>query len=467
MARACVLPPVLRVLRSAAAGFLRQTRGAATVLSLFWVLILLVLGALAIDAAQAWRVRAILQAAADASAHAAAVRLSEPKSGETPRQAAERVLNTALGVTHLTGTLAAGDFQLGHWSSSNGFTTTTLTPDAVRITLRRSQVNANPEPTYLLSLVNFRFWNIEASSIGRVTRSTAGGVVCPSPLLSLEARADIGTPLAYLGVCVYAKAAAYVSTGNSVIARNSYITQLVNGLLIQTAGLPSYSAALPKCTLVQKLTGCVDPYVFSAVNLNSLVTTAASHVDATITASSFEASLPTAGRSYYVTCTDRDVLYIPSGSVLQNLVIMSDCPVKVGVGVKLYSTVIVGNLKARVTSDPLALNVVMDRQPSVDSPCAPRGGIMVLVFVDADIQATVPSLLQSSSPMGNTLNQLVTQTGGLLSGLLNLTGSVLSSLTSSLTSTLNSTTTALGLPGICVGAQVMLTGDTVTLALAE
>ena len=60
--------------------------GYATPLALFFAVALTLTGGVAVDTANAFRVREILQSTAEAAAFTGAVRASEPRVGQTPAQ---------------------------------------------------------------------------------------------------------------------------------------------------------------------------------------------------------------------------------------------------------------------------------------------------------------------------------------------------------------------------------------------
>ncbi len=67
-----------RTLRDILLRFRDDTSGWSTPLSMTWVVVLLIIAGLAVDTTNAWRHRAMLQVAADAAAHAGALKLPVP-----------------------------------------------------------------------------------------------------------------------------------------------------------------------------------------------------------------------------------------------------------------------------------------------------------------------------------------------------------------------------------------------------
>ena len=439
--------------------FLGDQGGATTILSLFLTIALAMLGGLAIDGAQAWRVRTMLQVTAETAAHAAAVRLSEPALHETPRQAAARTVATALAGTHLDGAYQADSVEFGHVDASGFHPSAADT--AVRVTLRRTAARDSAEPTYLLRLVGLGHWDITGSAVARVFPRSA--VTCPDPLLSVQARVSVGVPMLYAGVCVMAEAGFTHGYEDHVVSDE--IAALVDAVLTDAIGLGAATATTTSTGLGGLFGSLLPPAPAPddrpdrASLIAGLVATATTGT----TVGLFDPTAAAPGQTYHVECSDNGVLYVPAGTVLSNVVLLSDCPVKFGADVSLVASVVLGNLRLLATSDP-ALSVTKDAQSPWSARCAPNGELTLLVFIDLDTRAAVPALADDDSPLGAYLNALVDETGGWLRSLLDVGGSVADELTGTLVDTVNDTTAALGLHDVCLGADTYLTGDTITLS---
>ena len=148
-----------------ATAFIRDEEGSGTIWALFWSVIFLLMAGLAIDVSNAHRNRMLLQVTADASALAALVAYSEPvkyaayTSGTGTALTAEgRAQDVAVSLSgenmpeERNGVvLAPADVRFGRFE--NG-TFTEGAGDAIEVITRRTQDNANPVPTILLSLLD-------------------------------------------------------------------------------------------------------------------------------------------------------------------------------------------------------------------------------------------------------------------------------------------------------------------------
>lgn len=440
-----------------ARSFYRSEYGGWTVLALFFTITFLALGGLAIDSSQAWRVHTILQVTADAAAHGAAVRMSEPKLGETPTDAAYTVVRTSLSVSHLENTLVDQDVEFGYVNQNTGqFQQTLINPTAVRITLRRSSENSNPEPTFLLRLFGLDYWNIQGRATARVFR--AASARCTDPLLSAQVRVQVEDPFLYAGICVTAQAGVTYGLEDRVMSTET--AALVDALLASSVGLVT---SAPPTAPPQGIGTEEDPHQWLQTDkpalINALIATATQEVTVNV----FDAQATTPGETYYVTCTDNGVLYVPPGSVLSNVVLLSECPIKFAAEVTIEASVVLGNLKIRATSDP-NISVTRDSSSPYSATCAPDGGLMLLIYADLDTRLAVPALAEPNSPFGAFLNDVAVEGGSFLGNTFDNAGSALATMTNELVTVINDTTTAVGLDKVCVGAEVMLTGDTITLA---
>lgn len=185
--------------RSAFGRLLRDSRGGATIWSICWMLAFLVLGGVAIDAANAWRVRAQLLATVDAAALAGAMQLPDEEA------AVERAV--ALAEVNMPRALhgsvvGAGDVEIGRWRGGV-FEPGAEAPDAVRVVARRDHGRANAVPTYLLRLTGFDAWDMDASSVA-VTRTIAGSPLCHKATILTEDFLQVGGNNTLLdGVCLH------------------------------------------------------------------------------------------------------------------------------------------------------------------------------------------------------------------------------------------------------------------------
>ena len=448
--------------------------GSGTIFSLFICILILMFGGFALDVAQAFRVRTILQVTADAAAYRGVVELSEPLDalGALPsaaaKKAAEANARTALSFTHLTNALHPDSVEIGRLDPvTRRFTTGAVPANAVRVRLSRQDKYGNPESTFLLRLLGIDRWNLGAEAIATVYNPKS--LECVNPLLSLKSKADVGAQNAFLGICLYANA--QIQYGDSIAWKNAKTDGLIDGLLAESLGLNMASTSTSSTSSIIPLTGLLGgssttsgsgatstTQTWPVRDLTSSMSDAMQTADTVLNSFGFDVSQLKPGHSYRILCDDLAVIDIPSGSILQGIAVYSDCPIKFGPSVTIRSSLVISNLKSLF--DGLGpLSVTPDISITSTTNCAPGSGVRAYLFLDLDAAQSIPALVNSKSPIGQYIQKLYSGVGGVLGPTLNTLGA----LTSELASTISTQTDALGLAQVCLAANVMLDADTIAL----
>ena len=169
--------------------FLADTHGGNTISNVLMTAGFLMIGGLALDTANAWRIKSLLQTTADASALAAATKV--------PDAAAAAALARSLAATNMSPdrhgeVVGIADVEVGIWdAATRTFTPTMADPDAVRVVAGRHSATGNGVGTYLLKLAGFDGWDIGVDAIARVR--LAGDVVsCAGATILTESSLDTG-----------------------------------------------------------------------------------------------------------------------------------------------------------------------------------------------------------------------------------------------------------------------------------
>jgi len=439
------------------AGFARSERGAVNILMIFFVLCLLVVGGIVLDLSNRHRVLAMLQATADVSATSGAVRLAQPKPGSTPRTAAQATALASLDVTHLRGAWTHSGFELGTMAEegSVAFSPGGAEPNAVRVTLKRTTDNGNPEPTMLLHLIGINKFDLQAQSIARIKRQKL--LPCVDPLLSLKSRVDVGETDLYAGICLKVAASAEYGIGQTWLTLQA--AEFVDGLLARIAGLDQRSLSIGGGL---SLVGLGDDALSEARWLSrdlsrdaARLAAAAPHVLEAALFSSYELR---AGESYHIACDPDEVLRIKGPRVLRNVALYSDCPIEFDADVEVEMSLILSNLSALLGNPgPLSLDGTISLQSGAN--CHPGDGARIFLFLDANVAAGIPALVDPASPFGGYLQTVWDETGSFLAQ----TQAQLSPVLSDLASALTLTADALGLAKVCLGPEIMLRSDSVKL----
>ncbi len=150
-------------------GFIGDERGFVTHFALTTLILILLFSGLSLDSANSWRVRDMLQTAADAAARAGAMDLpNESKAMDSALELAGDNLTAANKKA-----ISASSVEFGTWdSTARSFTPLDTPANAVRVKASRSKATNNAVPTFLLRLVGFNSWNVNVESVA--WRSTEG-----------------------------------------------------------------------------------------------------------------------------------------------------------------------------------------------------------------------------------------------------------------------------------------------------
>ena len=143
--------------------FLRESDGAIAALSSVSLVVILGMGAFAIDMSYAYSERNLLQVTASAAALAAAPHL--PNLSETTEKAVEYAEDNMPPETHGT-VLDSSDIVLGNWDPATETWTEGDTPfNAVEITTRRSTINGNRLELFLAPILGLGWLDMEARAV--------------------------------------------------------------------------------------------------------------------------------------------------------------------------------------------------------------------------------------------------------------------------------------------------------------
>ncbi|SFI78851.1 pilus assembly protein TadG-related protein [Albimonas pacifica] len=157
--------------------------GSASVWSIFWMTMMMVISGFTLDVSNAYRIRALLQATADASALAA---VRELPDGDAARTAAIALSAVNMPVEGNGTVILPSMVQLGAWDAeTNSFVPGDTPYDAVRVTAARGAGAGLDVPTFLVGLMGKDGWHISAASTARVRSGVGSGSqsLCPGAIL--------------------------------------------------------------------------------------------------------------------------------------------------------------------------------------------------------------------------------------------------------------------------------------------
>ncbi len=188
-------------------GFLCDEGGASTILSIFWFILFVGIGGLAVDITNGFRVETMMQATADSAAHAAVIDLPDANAAvDTALAYAESNMPALL----YGAVLAANDVEIGIWQPNGRvFTPGAAPPNAVRVTVRSTRATGNPVGVSFLRIIGLREWNINVAAIAAY--SVSGNCLDNYGFIA-RGFVDSGSENNYYDVCIHGEE--YVKVGS-------------------------------------------------------------------------------------------------------------------------------------------------------------------------------------------------------------------------------------------------------------
>ena len=165
--------------------FANNEAGAGTVMGLLWFILLVGITGMAVDITDGLRNRTMLQATADAAALAGAIDL--PDQAAAVATAVSYAADN-MGAEINGSVLNPDDVRVGLWDpATQSLDTTSLTPDAVMVTVRRSAENANAVPVNFLRIVGLQTWNVVAQAVAQrfIPDCLRDGLIAREPSLPI------------------------------------------------------------------------------------------------------------------------------------------------------------------------------------------------------------------------------------------------------------------------------------------
>ena len=359
--------------------------GAMTIFGIFVFATVLVIAGLALDVANVFRVRTQLQVAGDAAGHAALV-AREFNSPSVATAKALEIANVHMPSAKFGSVLRTEDIIYGHWDEEDeSFDADPGAFDAVLVNTGRSQDRLNSVSTYLLKIAGVRAFDIRRQTVFETYRPT-----CLREGLVGEDLVEVQSNNHYKkGFCVHSNN--HVSLTNNNTFEDGTIVSMPDRREIElpssgfstNAGL---SDALRdgsyKLRILQRIdniiAGVQDPtsvyypdYIDSGVALTL-------NQNQKLDEDAFEA-----GRIHRISCTSpHQKAQIHAGTILDKVVIWSNCEIKFGEGVELRDTVIV-NESISATS----FNAASGLRIGEDDHCETGGGAQIVTRGGINIPA--------------------------------------------------------------------------------
>ncbi|NNU82084.1 hypothetical protein HMH01_16730 [Halovulum dunhuangense] len=383
--------------------FARDTGGFSTPLGLIWAVLLLVIGGLAVDTTNAWRNRAMLQAVADAAAHAAALKLPPPARPLTTERRAEMVAEAVrIAELHLDpavygDVVTAENVDIGTWDhASRSFTPDTEFPDAVRVRALRTGAGSNAVPTLLLKLGVLDQWDVGASAISQkfLPRCTRDGII------SAETAEITSNNLLRPPFCLHGEMGVAMSSGNtfeegvSVSMPDFSMLSLPMGGWTSNVGL---SEALSTTTMFPRMVNQVERLFTSLQDIRSpdqpdYIANGFGLVK-NVEQRNFDATYLGTNNVHIVACgkigdsladsSSNKMIKIESGDVVEYTVIVTNCAVQISSGALIADSII-------ITSNSGSSSISGNSGATIGRPdgCAPGGGVVLMSMGSVSFPST-------------------------------------------------------------------------------
>jgi hypothetical protein len=177
------------------------------------MIIFLLFGGVAVDSSNAWRMRAELQATADAAAHAGVIELID--GAEAARTAAIGMALKNMDYSQNGDVLVQSDVLVGKWNGAtfeeladsdvfeiNAAGEPVLVANAVLARTRRDQINANQVPAYFLRLMGMQGWDVNALAIAQryFPECLEGSAIVAAKIVDVQSNNKF-----HPGICVHAQ----------------------------------------------------------------------------------------------------------------------------------------------------------------------------------------------------------------------------------------------------------------------
>ncbi len=360
-------------------GFLSDEHGGGTIWGLLWFILMVGICGMAVDSTDGFRYRTMLQATADSSALAAAVDLPDRDAAVATAVAYS---STNMGIDVNGAVLDPADVHVGLWDqASHSLDTGAPNPDAVMVTVRRSDENNNALSTNFLRIIGLQAWNVNAQAVAQrfIPECLREGLIARGVV-------DISSNNGFHRlICVHGQQGVEMQNGNVHEAGVTVSMPDLEMLTIPSGGMTS-NPGLPEALRENIL----DPRMVNHVNqiMDNLLAEVAdvmpdflANIDPPVyqVDEKFNFANYQPNSIYEVQCPANKLVNIPSGLALSNVVIIAECNISVGANARL-TNVVLGSKALGNGASPLAnANISFSANVSLGAPddCAEGGGVQL------------------------------------------------------------------------------------------
>lgn len=357
----------------------RSDDGSATIFGLFIIVCMMMVAGIAIDVSNAYRMRTHLQVAGDSAAHAALV-VREFESAETAIDKALEVANASLPSSRYGDVLVKSDIEFGDWDATSGtFTVDNSSRRAVRVKTARLAERGNAIGTTLLQLIGVDHWDVRRESVFITYKPTClrEGFVADDIVETTSGN------LYKAGFCIHSNSHVSFNSGNEF--EDGVIVSMPNSEEIElpTSGFDSNTGLKEtlrdgsyKIRIVNRINdiiaGVRDP---NSPYFRDWIVTGASEVNL-LRQQKLDASAFTQGRIHTIWCNSpMQSANIHQGTILRNVVIVTNCMIQFGEGVGLENVTI-----ATSSTEPNSFSSASSFRLGRNDNCAEGGGAQLVTL---------------------------------------------------------------------------------------
>lgn len=351
---------------------------------LFWVF--LIIGAAAVDIAWGFRARAMLQNAADSTAHAALYEHELNPSATESKELALKLLQTSMPESVFGPVETENDIEFGTWDAD----TYTLTPDtyskdAVRVTANFLEARENGLNLFLMRLLGDTVWDARAQAVAETYRPTCfrEGFVADD-VVDLQSNNGY-----YNGFCIHSNKYVKVSSNNYFEAGTVVSMPKTSDLELPKSGfetndglLESLRSGTYRMRILKRLPDIID----------DLDDTSSDYMPDYITKKNVKTLTPKAkkvgvgdfskGYVHTYSCGGKKGSITLESGTYNEIVFVTDCAIKLQSGVILDDVILATSSKEdKSVSSPSGLQI------GKDDHCAEDGGAQVLTLGGFDVAA--------------------------------------------------------------------------------
>ncbi len=362
--------------------------GAATGFGLVMMILLLMFAGLAIDAAQYNAARTQLQSAADSAAHAALVaRVRDRMDEDEAKALALELVEANMPGRRFGQTVTANDIEFGRWDSDRPYgdrfvPSNSPSPSAARVVAWRDESRLNAVRTFLLRLVGVTEMAAATPAVFATYQP-----ICLREGMVAEGKVDVQSNNLYLrGFCIHSNSYVSINQNNTfeegtiVSMPDLDLLELPNSGYEQNDGL---EAALREGELDVRILRQMDAIIDGLLagdprylTQDYITTPGVAEQTLTRVNNDIAAADLEANRVNHLYCDRHNgSISIPSGELIEELVLVTNCDVNLSSGVTLEDVVL-----ATTSTDSRSIDGASDVSIGRDDNCAEGGGTQVLTM---------------------------------------------------------------------------------------